>query len=260
VFRHSPGGGPTSHTKFLLTTPELQSQRDELGLTDDVLARMGIAKQTNHRPIEHHEQYPHPVKNAIDETVRRGLGGALYPILNGIAALTRNDDAALRQQIASDGEEGLARRPASERSYMLDRLCRGITGDADEDAILAVLRASARAGDAVTVIDVAGAYLLARRVHGSQFQELRSFYRQHYYPGAGQEQLVALLRRCMDGMTAGWEEEMIADILVDRSDGKALIAQIGAIYHGGGFAEGLNKVQWQLGGGHQRRVDAIYAR
>lgn len=260
VFRHTPGGGPTSHTKFLLTTPEFQEQRDELGLTDDVLARMGIDKQTNRRPVERHEQYPHPVKSAIDETVRRGVGVGVYPILNGISVLNRNDDAALREQIASAGEDGLMRYPVSERAYMIDRLCRGMTGNADEEAILSILRASARVGDAVSVIDVTGAYVIASSLHGSQYQALRALYREHYYRRAGQEQVIAIIRRCMDGMTAEWEEEMIADILVDRSDGREIITRIGAIDGRGGFAEGLDKLQWQLDGGDQRRIDAIYAR
>ncbi|MCG8422637.1 MAG: hypothetical protein MJE77_32375 [Proteobacteria bacterium] len=260
VFRHTPGGGPLSHTKFLLTSPELQERREALGITDEVLTDLNIDKETNERPIERYEQYPHPVLNAVNETVRQGVGTVLYPVLSGVSILTRNDDKALRKQIDAASEDELAGYPVSERSYMVDRLCRGITGNGDEDAILRLLSVSAQNGDAVQVIDVVGGYRIAKKVHGSQYRELRTFYRAHYYVQTGQDEAVSMIQSCIDGLTAEWEEEMIADILVDRSDGRAIISRIGAIYEGGGFGEGLNKLQWQLDGGDQKRVDAVYAR
>ena len=256
TFRHTPGGGPTSHTKFLLTTPEHQEKREELGLTDEKLGELGIKKQTNHSPIEQHDEYPHPIKNAVDETVRTGAGIVLYPVLNGVSVLTRNDDKALREQIGSMDESTLAGHPISERSYMVDRLCRGITGNKDEAAILKVLRASASAGDAVQVIDVVGAHLIASNLHGGEYQTLRGLYRASYYTQCSQDQAFNLIQQCIKGMTSEWEEEIIADILCDRSDGRALITRVG----GGNFKSGLNTIQWQLDGGDQRRVDAIYAK
>lgn len=259
VFRHTPGGGPTSHVKFLLTTPEYADLRQELGLTDEVLASIGITKQTNHSPVQRFEEYPHPVKSAIDEFVRRAAGVVLYPVLTGVGILTQSDDATLREQITNGGEAGLVGHPVSERAYMVDRLCRGMTGDADEEAILTVLRASASAGDFVSVVDVVGPYLIAENINGKQYTELRKLFQSHYYTQASQDSAVELIQSCIDGRTSEWEQEMIADILCSRSDGRAIITRIGAIYKNGGFAEGLDEIQWQLDGSDQRRVDAIYA-
>ena len=256
VFRHTPGGGPTSHIKFLLTAPEFAAQREQLGLTDEMLAKLGIDKQTNHSPVERHEEYPHAVKSAIDETVRKGAGLVLYPVLTGVSVLTRNDDKDIRKQIDEGDVSSLSGMPVSERSYMIDRLCRGMTGNADEAAILKLLRASASAGDMVRVVDVVGAHLIASNVDGAEFKELRQVFRQHYYTQCSQGQAFELLQSCINGRTSEWEEEMIADILTSRSDGRALITRVGD----GNFAKGLNSIQWQLDGGDQRRVDALYAK
>lgn len=255
-FLHTPGGGPASHVRFLMTSPELAEQRRQAGVTDEVLAQLGIEKHDNKKPIEQFDKYPSPVMNAVSETVRAGAGLVLYPVLNGVSVLTRNDDKALREQITSADEAALSSMPVSERSYMLDRLCRGSTGNKDEEAILKILRASVSAGDAVSIIDVVGPHLLAKNLHGGQWDQLKSIFQQSYYTQCSQDAALDLIQRCISGRTAEWEEEMIADLLVLRSDGRQLITRIGS----GNFADGLNKVQWQLDGGDQRRVDAQYAR
>jgi hypothetical protein len=256
-FRHDVGGGPAAHVRYVFSTPEFAAQREQLGITDEVMNDLGVAQQTSKGPVEHSESHPEPIFGAVAEGVRRPLGAGLYPVLNGLQVLFRNDDKRLRQQIAGMDDAQLAGYPVSERAYMIDRLCRGITGNADEDAIVRVLRAST--SDAVAVIEVVGAYRIAQNLHGRQYQELAAFYRANYYTRASQDQILAILRSCIDGRTSEWEEEMIADILVLRSDGRAIITRIGAIYSGGGFAEGLRKIQWELDGRDQRRVDAIYA-
>ena len=56
----------------------------------------------------------------------------------------------------------------------------------------------------------------------------------------------------MDGETAEWEEEMVADIVVTRADRVALIREIGRAYPSmngsDDFRKGLNKLEWQLDG------------
>lgn len=256
-FRHDVGGGPLSHVRYVFSTAEYAEQRRQLGITDEVMGQLGVDQQTTQGPVEHSDSNPEPILSGVAEGLRRPLGAGLYPVLNGLQVLFRNDDKRLREQIAGLSDSQIAGYPVSERAYMIDRLCRGVTGNADEESILRVLRASA--SDAVAVIEVVGAYRIAENVHGAQYQDLAEYYRANYYARASQEKAVAILQSCMDGRTSEWEEEMIADILCARSDGRAIIARIGAIYEGGGFAEGLNKIQWQLDGGDQRRVDAIYA-
>ena len=67
----------------------------------------------------------------------------------------------------------------------------------------------------------------------------------------------------MDGETANWEEEMVADIVVARPDRVALVTQIGAHYSdmngATDFHRGLNKLEWQLGGGEEDRVHTVLA-
>ena len=253
-FLHTPGGGPASHVRYLMTSPELAEQRRQAGVTDEVLAQLGIDKRDNKKPIEQFDKYPSPVMNAVSETVRAGAGLVLYPILNGVNVLTRNDDKALREQISGADAAALGSLPISERSYMLDRLCRGSTGNKDEEAILKVLRASVSAGDVVPIIDLAGPHLLAKNLHGGQWDQLKALFQQHYYTQCSQDSAFDLIQKCISGRTSEWEEEMIADLLVMRGDGRQLITRIG----GGNFASGLNTVQWQLDGGDQRRVDAIF--
>lgn len=257
-FRHDVGGGPASHVRYLMSTPEFASQREELGIDDAMLKRLGIDQQQTKAPIEQGSEYPDPILGGASEAVRRVFGLGLFPVLNGLDSMFSGDDGDISERVADMAPQELGGMPVSERSYMIGRLCRGMTGDRDEDAILNILRAST--SDAAAVIDVVGAHELAENLHGAQFEELSEFFRAHYYPRASQDSLLTLIQNCMDGRTSEWEEVIIADILVSRPDGRALIGRIGAVYSGGGFSEGLNKVQWQLTGAEQRRVDSIYAR
>ena len=257
-FRHDVGGGPASHVRYLLmSVPDFAAQREELGLTDEVLDQLGVESQPSKGPIEHTQEYPDETLGTVSEAVRRVAGLALYPILSGLDTLMSGDDIELGQRIDSMSDDELAGHPVSERAYMVDRMCRGVTVDRDEKVILRVLRASG--SDMSAVVDVVGAHVIAQNMHGKQFDELMELYRSHYFPRASQDSLLELIKNCIEGRTSGWEQEIIADILVTRSDGRALITRIGADYAGGGFAEGLKEVQWQLGGAHQRRVDAVFA-
>jgi hypothetical protein len=168
------------------------------------------------------------------------------------------DDDQVRDIAGSEGVAGLARRPCSDRIRMLRGLMSGATFDDDEATILDVLRASLTAGDVVTVIDGASPWEMAYAVDGDEFKQLRAFFRAHYYPATSQSAALTLICRCLDGETAEWEEEMVADIILDRSDGRTLITQIGERYDGGGFSEGLNKLEWQLDGADQDRIEAVH--
>lgn len=165
------------------------------------------------------------------------------------------DDDAVRDIAATEGETGLAGRPTSDRIRMLRGLMSGVTFDDDEATILGVLRASLGAGDVVTVIDGAGAWEMACAVDGDEYQALRTFFRANYFSATSQSSAITLVQRCLDGETAEWEEEMVADVVCDRADGRDIITQLGARYSNGGFTEGLNKLEWQLDGADEDRVE-----
>ncbi|MCA9997545.1 MAG: DUF4157 domain-containing protein [Anaerolineales bacterium] len=259
-FRHSVGGGLRAHLKLLFTTPEFKDRREELGITDDILNKLGVELEKSYSPITSHEQYPHEVKNATDEPLRKILGLRPYLIAGGIKALSRDDDTDLRNEINNKDMIALAKEHVTERSYRVDRLCRGVTGDEDEVAILKVLQASVMAGDVVKIIDTVSAWDICFAVDGEEYDQLRDLLNVSYYPKTSFSIALELLRECMDGETAEWEEQMIADILVAHPNGKALVTQIGVIYEGGNFYDGLNKLEWQLDGEEQERIEAVYGK
>ncbi|MEM9490721.1 MAG: hypothetical protein AAGC55_16355 [Myxococcota bacterium] len=263
-FRHDVGGGPASHVRYLFSTPEFAEQRAQLGITDEVMAGLGIDKQKSKGPVEHSEKNPEPIMGTVSEGVRRGVAGPLYPILNGVNVLLRKDDAALRAFVTATSEAELAGMPVSERSYMIDRFCRGLTGRGDKNAILKVLEASVSAGDVVAVLDLVDPYLIANNLVNffgdGAYPRVRPIYRSHYYAQTSQDNALKLIMNCINGYTSEWEEEIIADILTSRGDGRALITQIGGIYGSGGFDEGLSEIKWNIDGSEQRRVEAMFAR
>jgi hypothetical protein len=167
------------------------------------------------------------------------------------------DDNAVRADVAA---HGAAARTSGERIRMIRGLLAGATFDDDETTLLEILRGAVVAGDAVTVIDGANAWDLAHATDGDEYEQLRSFFQQRYYGSTSRSMAVTLIRRCVDGETAEWEEEMVADLLVARHavDGREILTELGRVYEGGGFAEGRSKVQWQLDGSDQDRVDALY--
>jgi hypothetical protein len=168
------------------------------------------------------------------------------------------DDDQVRELAGEQGDAGLSKKLASDRIRMIRALMSGATFNDDEATILLILRASVTAGDEVTVIDGAGAWDMLHAIDGAEYDTVRQFFRDNYYQRTSGATAFTHLTRCMDGMTFEWEEEMIADLLCDRADGKTLIKQIGAHYDGGGFDEGLSKVEWQLDGADQDRVAAIH--
>lgn len=184
------------------------------------------------------------------------LPPALRPLMDDPA--DAGSDSATRAQVASSSAADLAAAPASQRARMLRRLSQGATLDDDELTMLSILEASQSAGDVVTVLNMADVWDLAYATDGDEYETLRAFLRKHYFGQAAQSTAVTLLRRCLDGETAEWEEQMVVDILEARADGYTIITQLGAIYEGGGFNEGLNKLEWQLDGDDQDRLEALY--
>lgn len=180
----------------------------------------------------------------------------LRPSMEDPAA--QRTDNEVRADVAGTTEGDLAKRPPAERVMMLRRLISGATLNDDEATILTILSASVKAGDLVTVVNGANAWDLCYVTDGDEFDRLRETLRKHYYPNTTFTSAVALIRRCINGETAEWEEEMIADLLCDRSDGKAILTQLGREYADGGYEEGLDKVLWQVDFKEQSRIEAVY--
>lgn len=174
----------------------------------------------------------------------------------------RMSDSKIREDVGQHGTASISRRRASERVSMLRRLMSGWTGGEDQATILTILEASKMAGDVVTVIDGANAWELLHETGGNQHEALKALLRRDYYPATSTSMAFGLLRRCIDGWTKGWEEEMIVDLLVSRkvSDGRRLLIEIGAYYENGGFAQGLNKVLGELEGAERKHLQEIYGR
>ncbi len=167
-------------------------------------------------------------------------------------------DAAIRDRVSSAGENEIESLSVEQRVNMINRLMRGWTGDEDEQTMMSILQASQRAGDVVAVIDSVSAHKMAKEVHGAEWRQLKAFFQSSYYPSMSNSSAFRLIVTCINGHTAGWEEEMVADIILLRNDGRRLITQIGQYYESGSFNDGLNKLEWQLSGRQQDRIENAY--
>lgn len=136
-----------------------------------------------------------------------------------------------------------------ERVRALQGLCHGYTSPGDEKAIVAVLAASARLGELVTVVNGVGAWELAANLHGRKKRALRTLFCTYYYPDVQPSIAVALMRRAIRFAHLAWEETMLADILCGRSDGAALLAEIGDDER-----SGWQRIEMNLGRGARSRV------
>lgn len=189
------------------------------------------------------------------------LAGPLRPSMESSAEAMDDDD--VRGEVQRRGVAGLVTEPVTRRLRMIQGLLQGSTGDDDEAAILTLLQASSSANDLLIVVDSLSAHKLASAIDGDEYDTLRELLKRNYYPFTNGQTAFSLMVRCMDGETAEWEEEMIADILTSRSgvDGRALIEQIGEHYENRrDFNAGLNKIEWQLDGNEQEQVAAIYGK
>jgi len=174
-------------------------------------------------------------------------------------ATAQHGDSSIRNRVSSN-ERAVEAMPQRQRVAMIRRLLQGATFNGDENTIITILERSRAAGDHVAVIDAVGAHALAGDINGSQWTTVRRFLLSHYYPRTSQGTAFRLICTCITGWTSDWENQMVADIISSRSDAFALVTRVGGYYEDGGFSEGLNKLQWQLEGDAQRRVEAAVGR
>ena len=178
--------------------------------------------------------------------------------------MIQDDDA--RALAAGSDTATLARLSASENARRLRGLVRGVTLDDDQVTIHGILDATVRAGDTVVVVGAANAWDMLQAVDGAEYRTLRSFLVARYYGATEQETAFANIRRCLDGATSEWEEEMVADILMARAtgDGRAIIERLGrtsgddAASTEAAYRAGLNKLDWQLDGTDEVRITRQY--
>lgn len=167
-------------------------------------------------------------------------------------------DSAIRDRVANAQEGQLENMEVEGLANMIRRLQRGWTGEADQDTVIELLEAARRGGKHIAVITQVGAWSLAQDLDGAQWRQVRGFFRSHYYPRVDRGVAFRLIVTCLNGYTSGWEQEMVADIVTLRSDGRDLITRIGQYYEEGGFTDGLNKLEWQLSGSDERRVTSQF--
>lgn len=167
-------------------------------------------------------------------------------------ALKPTMDSLHRAPAASSSRASAAMPDAMstvERVRAVQGLCHGYTSPGDEKAIVAMLAASARLGELVTVVNGVGAWELAANLHGRKKRALRTLFCTYYYPDVQPSIAVALMRRAIRFAHLAWEETMLADILCGRNDGMTLLAAIGDDEH-----SGWQRIEMNLGRGARARV------
>ncbi len=183
----------------------------------------------------------------------------LRPSMTG--AMDSGDDDSAHADLESKTDEEIAAMPAVRRVQYLRALQAGAAIGDDETLVLRILRASS--ADLVTIVDGADAWDLMYALDGASATGLRQILRTQYYGATAANTALRLARRCMDGETAEWEEEMVADIVEARADRVALIREIGRAYPdmngSDDFAKGLNKLEWQLDGADEDRIHTVLA-
>jgi hypothetical protein len=170
-------------------------------------------------------------------------------------AQANHGDAAIRDRVAAD-KDAVQNLPLRAREAMMNRLLSGATFNGDEDTIIEILNQSRSNGDHVALIDRVYAHTIASSINGAQWKTVHSFFKDSYYPYTSQGNAFRLICSCITGYTSGWEQEMVADIISSRADANQMVTRVGGYYERGGFDEGLSKLQWQLTGSSQRRVEA----
>ena len=189
------------------------------------------------------------------------LPGGLAPSMD--QPREAGSDTDIREEIARLSPADIAALSVVERVQRIRRLLRGWTGGADEAAMMKILRASPSGDDLVQVLDAADVWDLCYATDGANFRALRReiLLGRSYYAGTAQQTALRLMYKCMDGETAEWEEQMVADIIEARGDRVAVVTAVGAHYSGSmrgstDFQKGLNKLEWQLDGADESRVHA----
>ena len=64
----------TAHTSFIFHSPEFTEQRENLGITDDVVAAIGAEIRTSNADILKYDDHPNVVRRVIYEAVRKQIG------------------------------------------------------------------------------------------------------------------------------------------------------------------------------------------
>ncbi len=179
-------------------------------------------------------------------------------------SLVSKSDSELRTEISNMSDSDIAALPAMQKVQIIRRLLNGYTGSADENTIIRIFEASKATGNLITVIDGADAWDLMYATDGKQAKQLRQFFRANYYGKTAIHTALRLIRKCLDGETAEWEEEMVADILEVRADGHAIVETLGEVYKGPAkgsdakFKNGLYKLEWQLDGAEEETIHSLF--
>jgi Family of unknown function (DUF5995) len=187
---------------------------------------------------------------------------ALRPTMENSAP--SQSDREIRNYLANLLDSDIARIPATEKVQMIRRLLKGWTGGEDETTILRMLNASRNSGDLGVIIDGSDAWDLMYAIDGANTKKLREFFKDNYYGETGQQTAWRLMRKCLDGKTAEWEEEMVADLLQKRDDRRSIVEEIGNIYGGlatgsdKNFKNGLYKLQCSLDGVEEDTVTCLF--
>jgi Domain of unknown function (DUF4157)/Family of unknown function (DUF5995) len=187
---------------------------------------------------------------------------ALRPNMENSAV--SKSDSEIRADIKSMSDSDIALIPATQKVQMIRRLLKGWTGGEDETTILRMLNASKTSGDLAVLIDGSDAWDMMYAIDGANAKTLREFFRDNYYGKTGQQTALRLIRKCLDGETAEWEEEMVADLLQKRDDRRSIVEEIGNIYGGPAtgsdknFKNGLYKLEWQLDGAEEEAIYSLF--
>jgi hypothetical protein len=173
-------------------------------------------------------------------------------------------DTEIRESLASMSDSDIAKLPTTQKVQMIRRLLKGWTGGEDEATILRMLNASKTSGELTVIIDGADAWDMMYAIDGENSKKLREFFRENYYSKTAQQTALRLIRKCLDGETAEWEEEMVADLLEKRDDRRSIVEEIGNIYGGPlkqgdkNFKNGLYKLEWQLDGAEEATITQLF--
>jgi hypothetical protein len=180
---------------------------------------------------------------------------ALRPSMDEPMHSGDDDDAHAALDPLPPGEIG--NLPAVRRVQYLRALFSGATIGDDETLILRILSESQTHGDLVTILDGADAWDLMYALDLGNAETLRTMFKEHYYAETAMVTAMRLIYKCMDGETAEWEEHMISDIVVARSDRRAIVEEIGRHYGataGSEFTEGVSKLDSELVGDDEDAV------
>lgn len=179
-------------------------------------------------------------------------------------SLVSKSDTDLRNEISHMSDSDIAALPAMQKVQIIRRLLNGYTGSEDENTIIRIFESSKATGNLITVIDGADAWDLMYAIDGKQAKQMRQFFCANYYGKTAIHTALRLIRKCLGGETAEWEEEMVADILEVRGDGRSIVETLGEVYGGPAkgsdakFKNGLYELEWQLDGKEEETIHSLF--